>query len=742
MGGSKKKRALQKKTLAAHAAAPAATQASPGFFLRIQSRWNTIARTTARWHIILEILAVACIFALGVFSRLEDIPKWREIESRTFYDSKPIHTTFDAWFYLSLAQDLIDETYTQPDEKRGVPHSPPRPEPAPLISVLAAGIVNATSYSLCWVGAVLPAVLGPLLVIPLYMIGRFYGGVVCGLLASLVSVLYPFFISRSNFGRFDTDCMILTFSLGAVYLFMQFGLNHTRLRYFYLCSGMLLSGLFLWWWDQTQAAVFALTGLPLIVALVFFYRPKRREGLIFYSIFLTSVIAAIMIIDPALPLRIFERLWREFLYISKDQSGSFPNVGNTISEQGKSSLADIIKTTTTGTAPFLFAAAGFLLLIWRRKAHVVFLLPFIVMTFLALNTANRFILFMIPLVALGTGYAAAAIWLALRKTQPLNSLIIIGIAVFLCIPLLLLNARDTRMPKEPGYMVKAMYTIREKTPEDAVIWAWWDHGYALTYYARRATINDGSIHAGELTVLNAIPYSTDSFRLAANFMHFYVMHGMTGIRRINRQLDNDPAKGLQFIKTVLKAGPVAARTIIDQAGLKPEGNCTSTDDWLKFFFPGPKRPVYLVCDSLLNRIAYWWYWFGTWDIASKDGTHPQFKAYQQISFNNTKIQGSDNLAIDRTAGTFIQNNRELQLSGIALYSRSVSRTLNDYNRPGLRFEFNREHRNGAIMDAQIADSVFSRLFIRVQPDSTYFKPVINSPPYIQLWEVFGDSFNE
>ena len=291
-------------------------------------------------------------------------------------------------------------------------------------------------------------------------------------------------------------------------------------------------------------------------------------------------------------------------------------------------------------------------------------------------------------------------------------------------------------------MVQAMYRIREKTPEDAVIWAWWDHGYALTYYARRATINDGSIHGGELTVLNAIPYTTNSFRLAANFMQFYVTHGMPGMHRINRQFNNKPEQGLQFIKTVLGAGPEAARDIIDKAGFKPEADCTSTDDWLRFFFPGKQRPIYLVCDQLLNRTAYWWYWFGTWDIIKKEGEHPQFKAYERISFNQKTIKGSGNLAIDRAAGTSIQNNRAIPLSGIELYSRSGSHTLNDYRRPGLRFEFNREHRNGAIMDEQIADSVFSRLFIRVQPDRTYFKPVINSPPYFQLWEVFGDSFDE
>jgi len=736
-----KKRAL-KTPRAATAKTTVKAEGSPGIFLRMQSGWSTIARKSARWHIALEILAVVCIFALGVFCRLEDISEWKKTETRTFYDNKPIHSTFDAWFYLSLAQDLIDDTYTPTDEKRGVPQSPPRPEPVPLISVLAAAIVNATSYSLCWVSAVMPAVLGPLLVIPLYMIGRFYGGIVCGLLASLVSVLYPFFITRSNFGRYDTDCMILTFSLGAVYLFMQFGLNRTRLRYLYLCAGLLLSGLFLWWWDQAPAAVYALTGLPLFVALVFFYRPKRREGLIFFSIFISCAVAAIIIFDPGLPLRIFHRLWREFLYISKDQSGNFPNVGNTISEQGRSSLASIIKTTTTGTVSFLFATAGFLLLLWRKRAHAVFLLPFIIMTILAITTANRFILFMIPPVALGTGYAAAAIWLALRKVQPLNSLAIILIAVLLSVPLLSLNASNTRQPKEPGFMVKGMYGIREKTPEDAVIWAWWDHGYALTYYARRATINDGSIHGGELTVLNAIPYTTNNFRLAANFMQFYITRGMTGMHRINRQFENNPDQGMQFIQTVLKAGPEAAREIIDEAKLKPDDEHTTTDTWLRFFFPARKRPVYLVCDNLLNRTAHWWYWFGTWKSSKKDGIHPRFKAYSRVSsVKKNIIRGSSNLSIDRTSGMSIRSNGRTPLSRIVLYTPKGSRVLNNYRRPGLQFEFNSRFRNGAIMDADIAESVFSRLFIRVKPDITYFKPVINSPPYFQLWEVFGDSFD-
>ncbi|MBM4309337.1 MAG: hypothetical protein FJ119_00090 [Deltaproteobacteria bacterium] len=738
MGGSKRKRSPNKRQQTAVPAPPAMDARGPGFFMRIQSSYDGLARRAAPWRTLLEILAVVCIFALGVFCRLEDLSQWKEKESLAFYDGKPIHTTFDAWFYLSLAQNLIDGTYTQPDEKRGVPHSPLRPEPPPLISVLAAATAKATNVSLCWVGALLPAVLGPLLVVPLYLTGRFYGGVACGLLAALMSVLYPFYIVRSNVGRFDTDCLILAFSLGAAYLFMRFGLARAPVRYVYVCAGAAVSALFLWWWDQTPAAVAALTGLPLLVALVFYYRPSRREGLAFYGILACCAAAVLWYVDPALPLKIIRRLWLELLYITKEQSGDFPNVGKTISEQFVPELDSIIRSTTANVLSFLLAAAGFILLVWRRRAQVLFLLPFIIMSYLAFTTANRFILFMIPLVALGTGYAGTCIWRFLHRVRPLNACICTGIALLLAVPLYTKNTETTRMPKEPGFMVQAMYRIREVTPQDAVIWAWWDHGYALTYYARRATINDGSIHGGELTVFNAIPYAAGSFRLAANFMQFYVSRGIPGMRKVYKQFDDRHVCGLQFIQDVLRAGPEAARSIIEQAALTPDNDCKSTEDWLRFFFPGQKRPLYLVCDHLLNRTAYWWYWFGTWDTVARTGTHPRFRAHDQIHFDRETVKGAGGLVIDRATGTYLQNEQRVPLGRIDLHARGRTRTLNDYSRSGLHFEFNRDHRHGAIMDAGIADSVFSRLFIRTQPDTRYFKPVINSPPYFQLWKVSGD----
>ncbi len=107
-----------------------------------------------------------------------------------------------------------------------------------------------------------------------------------------------------------------------------------------------------------------------------------------------------------------------------------------------------------------------------------------------------------------------------------------------------------------------------KTPKDAVIWAWWDNGYALTYFARRATINDGSIHSGERTYFNALPLAFTDFRLSANFMQFYVARGMHGINEFHKATGKDKNTAMELIKKILAAGPADARAIIDELKLK------------------------------------------------------------------------------------------------------------------------------------------------------------------------------
>jgi len=699
------------------------------------SRFKWIGKYGQRVEIALLIL----VLVLGIAVRLEDITVWKQNSQRAFFNNEPIHTTFDAWFYLSLSKDLIEGNYNRIDEKRGVPQSPERPFPPPLISVAAAYIAKYTPFSLSWVAAVLPTILGPLLAIPLFFLGRYFGGPITGLCAAVISLLYPYYIHRSNIGRFDTDCMNVVWSVSAVYLFLRFGISHSLKRYCYFVAGLAVYVLFLWWWDQTPAVVGAIVFTPLVVALLFFYRAPRKELYFFYGFLLTGLIVFLMYAGLDIPVKAVKSIFTQFKYISKQSFGAFPNIGITISEQSKPSFAMILSYTSNNVLAFIFAVSGVIWLFVKRTRDSLFLVSLVILSVLALTYANRFIIFLIPVLAIGTGFSLKSLWDCRKYFTPLYFLCPL-VFVLLTVPLFKANARYTQWPKENGITVEAMDYVKRMTPKDSVLWAWWDHGYAITYYARRATVNDGSIHGGERTVYTAIPYAAGSFSLSANFMHFYSVRGMAGIKKFYKAVGG-VKKGLPVLKEILDSGPERARLILDSMALNNHSSFKSTDDWLEFFFPNNSRPIYLLADNLLTKINYWWYWFGTWNVENQEGIHPSYDFYYNLNYRDDMITNRRGLKINTEKGLLYGGrNRSFQLARILKRSRSQI-TNKVYNTAArLSFEYVEGARFGALVDDDISASVFNKLFIRHKYIKQYFKPLKLRAPYYQIWEVKGDTY--
>lgn len=733
-------RSIHKKKRAAPAPAAPLVPPQPESALR---RTATALQHAIHTHPrIVDFTLVVLIVAVGVVFRFEDLGQWHRNEAKAFFQSEPIHTTFDAWFYLSLSQDLLDDSYERIDTRRGVPESPRRPWPPPLLSILAAALVAVTPFSLSWIGAVLPALLGPLLALPAYKFGHRFGGRICGATAALLSVLYPFYIHRSNIGRFDTDCLNVTFALWTSYLCMRFAFEQSRRRYGYLLAMLPAVALYAWWWDQAPAAVTAVVSLPLIVGIAFFYRAPRREAFYFAGALLATAGVFVAVAGPSVPVRICTSLWEKYLYITKETGSIFPNIGLTISEQSIPSL-EVIIGYTSGTAPaFMIAAAGLAALLYRHLRPAAFLVSLVALSIFSFTSANRFLIFLIPLLGLGSGYAVACLW-ELRHRAPLCSALLLLTSVpVLVYPLYSSNAMYTQWPKEPGVIVEGMDAARRKTPADAVIWAWWDHGYALTYYARRGTINDGSIHSGERTVYTALPLAAHDFRFSANFMHFYVARGMSGIRTLDRALNANRQESLQFIRTVLAAGPDSARAIIAARDPAPQQGRRTVDDWLEFLFPRQNRPVYLFLDHLLTRTAYWWYWFGTWDIASQQGTHPTYKMFYRVARSGSRITAGDGLQVDTASGNAFVGPQSFTLAHLTTRTPENIRQQHYYNGSDNCFEYSTRRSFGALMDTGIAESVFNRLFMRGEFPKEYFKPVVLNAPYYQIWEVRADTLGQ
>ncbi len=683
----------------------------------------------------IEIAGLLLIIAIGLLVRLEDLRDWRQHPQRAFYKGQPLLTTFDGYYYLSLARDLVEGTYQPVNRMRAVPDYPKRPWPPPLLSVLAAGVARATGFSLNWIGAVLPAVLGLLLAIPLYGLGRFYGGPVMGFTSSLTGLLSFYYVYRSSLGWFDTDCMNVTWATGAAWCFLMFGTCSTRRRYWYLAAGMLTFLLFLWWWDQTPQVATLVTMVPLLVALIFFYRPAKREGLTFLAIVTALTILVLAWKGVDLPARIISDAVHRYTYISKEATGYFPNMGLTISEQERPGLSEIIAKTTDSLPVFLVSCLGLGLLFIRRPKTSLFLSVPLVLGIFSFLFAKRFLIFLAPMTALGTGFVASVLWKYRARSRVFIAVVPLFV-VLVAWPSFSKDMKKNFWPKEPPYLIAGMDMAARKTAPNGVIWAWWDHGYPINYWARRATINDGSVHNPERSVYNGIPLATHDERLAANFMRFYVARGLTGIHRFYNAIGKGADKGLPLIKRILAAGPEGAHNILKGVHFRANGTCTTGDDWLEFFYPRYVRPIYLFLDWRLTFTNYWWFWLGTWDPILHDGVHPFYRALYGVRLSNGIARNANGFEADMKKAIASFQGRRFLLKRSAVYTED---SVKEFARgPGnINLEVYAPADFAAIEDDAIAESVFNKLFIRHQPDR-YFSLIADRVPSFQIWRVDGD----
>jgi len=709
--------------------------------LRIREWGDSVkdkAKRLTPYHRWIEALALLLILGVGLLVRIEDIRDWNAHPQMALYKGEPLLTTFDGYFYLTLAKDIAEGTYTPIDNNRDVPKGMSRRFPPPLISVIAAGLAKITPFSLNWIGAVLPALLGLLLALPLYALGRFYGGPAMGLTAALMGLLSHYYVYRSSLGWFDTDCMNVTWATGAAYCFLRFGIEAGQKRYLYFTSGMAIFLLFLWWWDSTPQVVTVVSMLPLAVALVFFYRPERREACIFFGTVGLGIGVILLWMGLDLPLKVFRHVAGTFHYIStKEVIGIWPPIGATISEQAIPSLNEIVAKTTDSLPAFILAGAGLAWLFYRRPKESLFISVPLILAALSFLFAKRFMIFLAPVTALGIGYIISEIWHWRRRFAVL-SLLAPVLVILIVWPALSKDMAKTFWPKEPPHLIAGMDLASKETPKDAVIWAWWDHGYPLNYWAGRGTVGDGTLHGGHRSFYNGLPLATHDERLAANFMRFYVSSGMDGIANVYQAVGNDPARGVNLIKEVLSVGPKKAIELLASAELASVENLQNVDQWLCFFYPEKTRPVYLFLDWRLTITNYWWYWLGTWDLEKREGIHPMYKAFYDVYEENGHIKGSEGLDIDIEKGELRTGKRIIGLTQLVERTGKGLQTRHYKRDRGSQFEMLVPGKFGAIMDSQISESVFNKLFLRHTFNPKYFRPVATNSPSYQLWEVLGD----
>ncbi|QJT08361.1 STT3 domain-containing protein [Oceanidesulfovibrio marinus] len=685
-------------------------------------------------------LLLILVLALSLGVRLSYYSLWDKNPDRnTFSDDIPLLINMDGYFYLRMAEQIQQGTYDTLDEKSVYPQGASRRSVPPLLSSITAWTSSTFSMRLEDAALLIPAIIGSLLVFPMFFVGRFYGGNLAGICAALFAAVGPGFVERSSVGFFDTDGGNIFFAATCAAMFMQFGARKSWKRYLWLAGGFVSYGLFLLWWDQTLEAVSAVALLPLVGALIVDYRPRRREAAIFFAALAVVGLAFIFLQGSGFIGASIERATRTLAYVKKETT-AFPNPAMFVGEQQRLQLSLISERTMGSMIGMILGFAGLTLLVWKQRLRCHYLSGFIitgVMSFLA----ARFVIFLIPLLALGIAYLITWLW-SRDNEQSIWRLAAIGcFALALLLQMMTIYGfRQVSVASSHPEVTEVMLKLKDLTPDNSVLWANWDIAYPLMLYSDRATIVDGQSRTAERFWINCVPFACATQRQAANWMQFYVAHGEEGLQKAKNDLGGTWAAALPRLLDLLAMGPDAAGESLRQEFNSPE----ERGAMLAFLFPQDTPPIYLFLDHRSMHTP--WYTVGRWDFANKQGFMPTINLFisAMVDEHNLKalaFRFGYLITANLDTGIAMVGGRRHELSKF-ITLESPDNTIRTYRDEGNVIGYNPMARGGAFSSPQVVDTVIYQLLVGDKNDSSYFSNVYDQPILVQCWQVSGDHYSQ
>ncbi|NLY41977.1 MAG: hypothetical protein GX055_10195, partial [Desulfovibrionales bacterium] len=169
---------------------------------------------------------------------------------------------------------------------------------------------------------------------------------------------------------------------------------------------------------------------------------------------------------------------------------------------------------------FILGMLGFGLIAWRKPAVLVFL-PFLALGLASVKFGNRFTMYGTVGVGVGLGLGLSELMVMFRQSQGRRWIAQLSMACVALWPSAQLMDRVSPVPVLPQTYAQAFVELRNSTEPDALLWQWWDYGYAAQYFAERATMGDGSRHDGAILYPLAKVHTAESSRHARQMMQYF-----------------------------------------------------------------------------------------------------------------------------------------------------------------------------------------------------------------------------
>ncbi|MCP4681464.1 MAG: hypothetical protein GY864_03940 [Desulfobacterales bacterium] len=676
--------------------------------------------TTSKSLLLISIIT-AIIFSIGI--RFLHLEKGFKKFHHLFYSENktPLMTTRDAYFHLKLTDNYISHQ----DTFRGYEHL--KPGPTPLLVLITNSIQKVTRAPLEKIAFYLPPILASLMILVYYWLGMEFGGTLVFLLASIIGMGSYYWYTRTCLGRFDTDMLIPFFVYGISYLSYKFSsVQVWKKRLAYLFFALLMAYLFHLWWRPAHSLSLFLLIFPYSLSL--FFQPtskvERFVKMSFMGVGFICLLVVLLNLSHFLPgyiMPIFAKASDLLRFVVKDTGSLLPGAADSITELKPTSWTYLSERVAGHSLLLIMSLVGLVLLINR---HYKIMIPLIFPFFLGLASifARRFLIYFIPFYALGLAYFLKYIGDLILKRLPLRPSQLLFIA--LCLTIIFFNSAKalnmTILPKVTSNQVTLAKEIRKRAGPQAVIWSWWDYGYFLQYYGQRRTMMDGGGHHPELIFITAFPLTAQDPILAKNWMKFFAVHGVEGLRYVDRNF-HDLSKTINFLKRVF-ARPETLDSLVIKFGLK--------DKKIRRNYLFPDARVYLYLPHDLFEKAYWWYYFGSWESKSEDGSHATAIRLKRGQFR-----------IDEKKGLIGVNKKMLRITdhyslSIRPSPRIIDHKIYQNNKRGLTLIRIKEKNMAYLVDDKMRHSLFAELFFMnpLSPPSG-FQTVKYIPLQGGVWKV-------
>jgi dolichyl-diphosphooligosaccharide--protein glycosyltransferase len=402
-------------------------------------------------------------------------------------------------------------------------------------------------------------------------------------------------------------------------------------------AGLSLSVL-LWylWWPQGYI-VGLLLALATYALSVFFVRRNKWENVLRGIILVGGVVAVLIVlgaVTQSFSVPNFLKPFVEYVnLILKSPGQQEPSVGASITELKsigwRNGMAQILGHWTLAIP----AMAGVILVTVSKPFFLILWAPFIILGSLGFFS-NRFLIFLVPPLAFGLIFFSS-VWFINSKRLSFISptwrvITAVTVSIGLAIPNVYLNMVQAGLPNVTSGLVQMAKTIAPLEPQEGVVWAWWDYGYVLQYYAKKKTFIDGGKQAPPRLVVSAYPFATEDVVAAKNWINSFARSDLKPFFLATEEFGSE-TKAFEFLKDALKN-----QANLDEA-LRRHHQEHNEKVWRELLYPETSAFLFIPVDFL--RKTYWWYYYGTWDYNRGQGIHPISVYFPQWFVNVNAAKG-------------------------------------------------------------------------------------------------------